>query len=242
MEIMIGSARINENGKVSGGKAGDQTGKEVSIQPFYQHTKGWICLRPKTANLANGLAQSMTDMCKNDNIGYCQDHRSGIITNLKIYGKIAKIKQKTETDCSTGVRACCIENGFDPGNFTTLNEVCTLSDTGKFEKPFDVTSASQLCNGDIIVTKTKGHTAIVVSGNPRATKSPITSHYKKYTGTSQKIDEVFKSIGVPAKYRGSFVNRKAIANANGIKSYGGTMEQNLNLISLAKHGKLKKIK
>ena len=45
--VYIGSARIDERGKASGGQAGDQTGKEVSTQNWYLHSKGWVVLRPK---------------------------------------------------------------------------------------------------------------------------------------------------------------------------------------------------
>lgn len=41
MAVRIGSARINEKGTTTGGKAGDQTGGEVSIQNYYLHRKGW---------------------------------------------------------------------------------------------------------------------------------------------------------------------------------------------------------
>ncbi len=79
--------------------------------------------------------------------------------------------------------------------------------------------------------------------NDKATtqSSAKVSYYKKYTGKSQKIDEVLKAIGVPSKYYGSWQKRKEIAKANGIKSYTGTAKQNITLISLAKQGKLKKI-
>ena len=40
MAVRIGSARINEKGITTGGKAGDQTGGEVSIQNYYLHRKG----------------------------------------------------------------------------------------------------------------------------------------------------------------------------------------------------------
>ncbi len=39
--VKLGSARIDENGHATGGKAGDQTGKEVSTQNWYKHNKGW---------------------------------------------------------------------------------------------------------------------------------------------------------------------------------------------------------
>ena len=48
MGVRVGSARSNENGGVNGGKAGDQTGREVSTQPWYLHSKGWIVIRAKS--------------------------------------------------------------------------------------------------------------------------------------------------------------------------------------------------
>ena len=45
MGVRVGSARSNENGGVNGGKAGDQTGREVSTQLWYLHSKGWIVIR-----------------------------------------------------------------------------------------------------------------------------------------------------------------------------------------------------
>ena len=47
MGVRVGSARSNENGGVNGGKAGDQTGREVSTQLWYLHSKGWIVIRAK---------------------------------------------------------------------------------------------------------------------------------------------------------------------------------------------------
>lgn len=71
-------------------------------------------------------------------------------------------------------------------------------------------------------------------------ETPKTEYYKKYTGKSVHIDEVFKAIGVLEKYRGSWNKRKAIAKANGITAYIGSEKQNQKLIDLAKKGKLKK--
>lgn len=64
-------------------------------------------------------------------------------------------------------------------------------------------------------------------------------YYNKYIGNSKMIDIVFKSIGVPDKYLGSYTNRKAVASANGIKNYTGSKNDNLKLIELAKQGKLR---
>lgn len=167
MSIKVGSARIDENGKLTGGKAGDQTGNEVSTQDYYMHSKGWYLLRPKDVAVANAIAKAMQSACDNDSIGYCQGHRTTVITQLNKYGSMAAIADKTEADCSSLVRGCCIEAGFDPGNFNTTNEASCLENTGKFEKRVSVTSYTTLYNGDVLVTKTKGHTVVVVSGNPR---------------------------------------------------------------------------
>lgn len=37
----IVQASINEKGTTTGGKTGDQTGKEIAVGPFYEYSKGW---------------------------------------------------------------------------------------------------------------------------------------------------------------------------------------------------------
>ena len=168
MTLIIGSARMGENGHITGGAAGDQTGGEVSMQNFYMHSKGWYCLRPKTIKMANKMADAMRQACDNNNIGYDQNSRNGVITQLKKYGTLASIKTKTESDCSSLVRACIIQSsGKDVGDIYTGNLASALESSGLFAKRFSVSSESQLYNGDVLVTKAKGHTVIVVSGRKR---------------------------------------------------------------------------
>lgn len=202
MSIIFGSARVDEKGGYSGGVVGDQTGKEVSTQPYYMHKHGWYCLRPKTAATANKIAKAMKDACANDNIGYDQGGRFGIITAIQKYGNMKKITTKTEGDCSTLVRACCMEAGIYPENFTTYNEASILEKTGKFEKKFEVTSEKQLCKGDVLVSKKKGHTVVVVSGPSRTSSKPT----KKTETESFKVGDKVKVDGV------------VCANANGTGS------------------------
>lgn len=169
MSLIIGSARQDERGKYSGGKAGDQTGREVSTQAYYRHSKGWYVLRAKNVSHANALASAMQQACNNNNIGYDQSNRGGVITQIKKYGALNKIAVKTECDCSSLVRACIIQAcGKDVGNFTTSNEASVLVNSGLFESKKAVDGSTVLYNGDILVTKTKGHTVIVVSGKARA--------------------------------------------------------------------------
>lgn len=239
MGLLVGSARINENGDLTGGKAGDQTKKEVGTQAYYMHSKGWYCLRPKDISVANAIADAMLQACQNDNIGYCQSHRTGVIDQLKKHGSLAKIATATEADCSSLVRACCIQAGFDPGNFNTSSEAATLAYSGKFQSKISVSSSTTLYNGDILVTKTKGHTVVVVSGNPRQAKQSVSKHgvsyYPKYIGTSGSITEALSAVG---ENDTSKAHRAKIAAANGIANYAYTSAQNLKLMKLLKAGKL----
>ena len=200
--IMIGSARIDERGKLSGGAVGDQkqtsrtndTKGEVSMQPFYVHSKGWYILRPKNAALAAKMAERMTAACNNKNIGYDQGNRLGVIK----YGIDTKVK--TECDCSSLARQDVKEaSGKDPGNFTTANAAVVLGATGLFMDKIAYVSQGKtpIYNGDILVTKTKGHIVVVVSGNPRSqTQSSGSSSTAKEEYNMQTIRKGSKGKSV----------------------------------------------
>lgn len=188
MSIIIGSARIDERGKASGGAAGDQkqTAKpdyngEVSMQVFYIHTKGWYILRPIKDDHAEAISSNMVDACNNMNLGYDQGQRLGVVTN-GIHSK-----KKTECDCSSLVRECVKEaTGKDPGNFTTYDEADKLEATGLFEKRKKYTTGTTLYTGDVLVTCTKGHTVVVTAGAAR--KKPTAGNKT----LSQIADEVIR--------------------------------------------------
>lgn len=174
MAVIIGSARSDEYGRITGGAAGDQKGgAEVSTQNFYVHSKGWYVIRAKSDTYANKIAERMRAACANNNIGYDQTGRLGVINNG------INTKTKTECDCSSLVRACVKEaTGKDPGNFVTSNEASILQGTGLFMPTKTYYSGMTLYTGDILVTKTKGHTVIVTSGASRgSSKSGYTGAF-----------------------------------------------------------------
>ena len=78
-------------------------------------------------------------------------------------------------------------------------------------------------------------------GTTTTTNSTSSKYYPKYTGKSSGLDAILKAVGVPSKYTGSWQNRKALADANGIGNYTGTITQNSKLKKLAKEGKLVKV-
>ena len=229
MAVIIGSARHDEHGNCySGGKAGDQTGQEVSTQKFYNHSKGWYVLRAKDNKVAEKLAEAMQIACGNKNIGYDQSERYGIIK----HGINTKVK--TECDCSSLVRACIIyASGKDVGDFNTSNERSVIMKSGLFKDVGSYEQGDTLYNGDILVTRTKGHTAIVVSG----AKKSKGKYYPKYTGNSNSIVEALKAVGEDDV---SKEHRAEIAKKNGFSNFKFTSEENSKMISLLKKGKLKK--
>ena len=224
MAIYVGSARIDEYGNSTGGAAGDQKqtstpdySGEVSMQTMYTHSKGWYILRPKTVSNANKIATAMKTACNNANIGYDQNGRLGIIT----YG--VNTTTKTECDCSSLVRACVIEaTGTDPGNFTTYNEATKLKATGLFEDKIAYVSQSQtpVYNGDILVTKSKGHTVIVVSGNARSSSSSSTTTTSSSSSSSSSTKTVTATEAAQSKLS-SLAGTYSVTASSGLKLRNG---------------------
>lgn len=171
MAVKIGSARIDENKNAKGGKAGDQTGKEVSFQNWYKHSKGWRVFRAKNISIANLIADDMEYACLNNDIGYDQNQRGTLYSVSKPYGfNCKKVNKKCECDCSSLVRVCCAYAGIMLPNFRTSNEASILLNSGYFvemkgKKYTD--SSDYLMRGDILVTKTQGHTVIVLDNGSK---------------------------------------------------------------------------
>ena len=179
MAVKIGSARIDENGRAHGGKAGDQTGKEVSTQNWYLNSKGWRVYRAKNPAVAEKIAQCMERACANSAIGYDQYQRNTLYKEAEKFGfDTAKVTTPVETDCSALVRVCCAFAGIVglPEGFRTGNMPTNLSKTGAFTELTGSKYQEQstyLGRGDILVTKTSGHTVVVLSNG------------SKYEGTVQ---------------------------------------------------------
>lgn len=167
MAVIIGSARIDERGQASGGKAGDQTGKEVASENWYLHNKGWVVLRAKSDTDRINIAYAMIAAVNNPNIGYDQNQRLTLYDAVKTKGYNPGLcTVPVETDCSALVRVCVCYAGIIVGNFNTANEKSVLAATGKFDVLTDskyTKSSDYLRTGDILVTASKGHTVIVLN-------------------------------------------------------------------------------
>lgn len=170
MSVIIGSARIDENGHAHGGKAGDQTGREICTQEFYVSPKGWVVARLKKDKWANTCAKAMKTACNNPNIGYDQYQRDGLAPGRED----VNTKKKVETDCSALVRRCIFNaTGKDVGNICTITMEKALSKSGLFEPLKQYKTGMTLYTGDVLFTgklgrPVSGHTVVVVKGKSRA--------------------------------------------------------------------------
>lgn len=173
MAVRIGHASGDENGKITGGSAGDQTGKEVCIRNWYQHKKGWVVLRCKDPEKRLLIAEAMEKACANSNIGYDQNQRDTLFNAVKNLGfDPSKVTKKVETDCSALVRVCiAYAYGEDiAGNIRTITEPAALVKTGEFEKLTSdkyCKSSDYLLRGDILVTPVSGHTVVVLDNGAK---------------------------------------------------------------------------
>lgn len=172
--VYIGGASIDENGKANGGKAGNQTGRELRRQKWYLHSKGWRVFRAKSAEAQVKLAACMAAAVANKHIGYDQYQRNTLYNEASKCGfDVSKVTKDVETDCSALVRVCCAFAGIMglPEGFRTTNEPKNLLATGAFTEMAGekyTKQAAYLKAGDILCTPVQGHTVIVLNDGDKA--------------------------------------------------------------------------
>lgn len=167
---MISNSGHDENGQYSGGAAGDQTGNEWSIIPWYN--RPWnVVLRFEDSTIAEMIATLATEAANNDLIGYDQNQRWTFWNALKSSGFRPKnITTACEADCSAGVLAICKAVGYLLNNTKMMNinsdgytgtERRILVNAGAIALTNSKFTASDyyLCRGDILLYE-GAHTAI----------------------------------------------------------------------------------
>lgn len=163
----VGHAIKDENGKLRGGKAGDQTGQEVVTRSWYLHYKGWIVIRAKSAEAREMIARNMEYACANDNIGYNNADCYGLYRKAKKVGyDCSLVDEACNTDCSRLVRICLLYAGIYVPRFYTGTQLKILKGSGHFTiyTSADYTEGMDyLLRGDILLTKTTGHTVVVLN-------------------------------------------------------------------------------
>lgn len=77
-------ASIGENGKVAGGKKGDQTGKEVRVAPYYYFGQD-KCIRLRNPNKQKKVAEIAKFLALSNVVGYDQHTRTTLHNACKSY-------------------------------------------------------------------------------------------------------------------------------------------------------------
>lgn len=169
--VKIAHASIDENGKISGGQAGDQTGKEVCIRSWYN--KPWnVVIRFNLPAMRQKLADFMRKVANNPYVGYDQQNRNSLLQYARNVGyDPSKINTPCEGDCSSTVTVGCIYAGLQEkqlvinGNCATTRTLRNLlKNTGMvdiyMEKDYTA-KADNLLVGDILLSEGH-HVAVVV--------------------------------------------------------------------------------
>ena len=171
MSVKIVHASIDERNKATGGKAGDQTGKEVCVRSWY--SKPWeFMLRYPDATIAKRVVEIATKLANSGIVGYNQNRRNTLYTKLALFNwdvdRYIASGIKTETDCSAFIYACycCAVASMR----STANAPRTATMKAAYKKfGFKVytdskylTTDKNLMVGDILV-KAGAHTVMVVT-------------------------------------------------------------------------------
>lgn len=164
--ITLGHAVGSENG-THNGKPGNQTGKELRFQEWYERSQGWLhVFRAKSTKHRKLIADAMEKAVRNQNIGYSQDDRTSLYKNVYIVDfDPSKTTKAVNCDCSSLVSVCVNYAGIPLSkDVYTGNLASALKNTGKFADytSDDYTkSYKKLKRGDIVLGN--GHVACVVN-------------------------------------------------------------------------------
>ena len=187
----IAHATKNEIGGIVNGALGDNNGLEVMVQDFFEY--GWTkVFRPKNPTTADKLAKYAEIIAENDHVGYGQgsDRYTMYLAAKALNYDFKAISTDCATDCSQLIATICIACGMNVSPYMyTGNEEGCLDQTGQFNKlMYDY--GMDLKRGDILLTTTRGHTAIVVEGS-------FPDHLPKWVGEAYGM----QYIPVYADYR-----------------------------------------
>lgn len=173
MSVLCGWASIDERGKISGGKAGDQTGKEVKTGNWYDFGQNTV-FRWKNITLAKAYAKVIKSLCNNSCIGYDQSQRTSLYNALKaVKWDYTKLNKKVECDCSELIACavnCVLGKAVISSSVYTGNLNNALINSGYFKKLTGTKycdSSNYLVIGDII-NKPGSHVISCLENGPKA--------------------------------------------------------------------------
>lgn len=182
MSIYLAQASIDENGRIAGGQAGNQNGKELNTTTFYSSSsRPWLfILRALDSRVRAEVAKQAKAGVANPYIGYDQNERNTLLTAAKKANwQLSNITTPCECDCSSFGAVCIIAAvynilGTDAGNEVyssmyaggnlpaTMNMKQKGQNCSKYIQVITFTGSGSLVNGDVLTRD--GHTVVVVDG------------------------------------------------------------------------------
>ena len=168
----VSNCGSDENGGASGGAAGDQTGGEYAVKPWYNYGIEYV-LRYKDSSAAMTIAQLAVSGANNDMVGYDQGERHTYWEQLeRVNYNPSAISTPCEADCSASTCANVKAAGFVLNN-EELKAIDEWGWTGSMRGDFEshgwqVLSGSEYTDdpgnlqpGDVLLNEEK-HTNIYV--------------------------------------------------------------------------------
>ena len=218
------NASIDENSQKGGGKAGDQTGNEVTIKPFTDNRK-YSIFRYPDSKVARTIAFYLGDIAANNNVGYDQYQRDTLGNEMaKVNYDPENLATPCETDCSAftshGIKFAFMKAGIsksvtevDTGTLREklpewgFQEISEIG-TGTLE---ELAKTQKLQIGDIALTVGAGHVTVCIGDYYFSDQTPPSSPGTYGSGVSggytadgeeiddrQNIDEKrFRFSGLP---------------------------------------------
>jgi len=201
MEVRIAHAIRNEKGTYTGGKKGDQTGKEILVEDYYPHPKGQVLIRPIDPKAADIVARTAEAIAKNKNFGYGQgtDYRnSGFYELKKVDFKPEKVNVPCGLDCSKLSMASLYAAGIETLNFYTHNAEEKIGKTGKvkiLKDKIHSNGSKHIKRGDLINTRTgvSGHIRVALTDGSAENSDFDKSKVAKAKSNSKSLSGTYKA-------------------------------------------------
>lgn len=180
MSVLCGWASIDERGQISGGRAGDQNGREVRTGSWYYFGQE-VVLRWIDRELARKFCKAIKYLCDSPLVGYDQSQRTTLYNALKaVNWDYTKLKTNVEVDCSELIACavnCALKKAVIPSYVYTGNLNGVLMNSGYFKKLTGskyLSSDSYLKYGDIL-NRQYNHVIAVLEDGINAGKKSDTS-------------------------------------------------------------------
>lgn len=190
MSVLCAWASKDEQNKIKGGLAGDQTGSEVKTGSIYDFGQTLV-VRCKDSAVAKKIGCNAKMIALNDLVGYDQSERTTIYQMLASGGwKLSAITAPCELDCSE-LAVCAVNIAYGRGLLASGTYSGNLADALAATKLFDILTdpkylgkSEYIMSGDILV-KPGSHVIIACSdGSKTGAQSSTVSNSAAATSHS----------------------------------------------------------